>query len=86
MYQAMISTKYDTEMKDTVTTDGLTPYMTMSFHIFGDEERTITTSFLPYDDSFYLIQKDGGTRFLADKRLIETIANTVSQFTGEDTE
>jgi len=86
LYQAMISTKYDTEMKDTVTTDGLTPYMTMSFHIFGDEERTITTSFLPYDDSFYLIQKDGGTRFLADKRLIETIANTVSQFTGEDTE
>ena len=85
LYQQMISAQYDTEIKDTVSTDGVAPYMSMSFHIFGDNERTISASFLPYNDSFYIVQKDGETRFFVDKKKIDAIAAAVSQFTDSTT-
>lgn len=85
LYQAMISAQYDAEVKGDVPAAGATPYMTLSFHLFGDNESTITASFLPFNDSFYLVQKDGATRFVADKRKIDAIAAAISSFTGKST-
>jgi hypothetical protein len=86
LYQKMISTTYDAENKEAVKTDGTEPYMTMSYHIFGDNERTVTASFLPYNDSFYLVQKDSEHSFLVDKRKVDDIAAAVSTFTGKTEE
>lgn len=82
LYQKVVSATYDTEAKEEVNIDGVTPYLTMSFHIFGDHEKTVSASFLPYDDNFYVVEKDGLARFLVDKRKVEDIAKALSSFTG----
>lgn len=82
LYTTMVSARFDAEIKDEVKTDGVTPYLTMSFHIFGANEQTITASFLPYNDSFFIVKKSDGARFFADKRKIEDMAAAVSSFTG----
>lgn len=81
LYQTVVSATYDAEAKEEVQTDGLTPYMTMSFHIFGDQEKTVSASFLPYNESFFIVQKGDTVRFLVDKRKIEDIAKAVTTFT-----
>jgi hypothetical protein len=86
LYTAMVSPQYDAEIQEDVKTDGVTPYLTMSFHIFGDNERTISASYLPYNDSFFIVKKADGTRFLVDKRKIEDLGKLISSFTGTSVE
>jgi hypothetical protein len=82
LYQKLISATYDAEGNEAVAADRADPYMTLTFHIVGDQERTLTASYLPYDDSFYLVQKDENNSFFVDKRVIEDIADAVVGFTG----
>ncbi len=84
VYQILITAKYDASIKEEVVTKGVDPFMTTSFHIIGDNESIVTASYLPYDDSFYAIETNDGTRFLADKRKIDTIAAAIVEFVGFD--
>lgn len=82
VYETMIGASYDSELKDEVETSAIVPYMTLSYHIIGNYETTITASYLPYNDSFYIVDKGDGRYFLADKRVIDQIANVITTFTG----
>ncbi|MDF2538339.1 MAG: hypothetical protein K0S76_1360 [Herbinix sp.] len=80
VYQSMVSAKYDSELKEEVTTEGLTPILTISYHIFKDKDVTLTASYLPYNESFYLVDTGKKIRFLADKRQIDDIAKAIKEF------
>jgi len=86
LYQKIISATYDAECNESVAADSNTPYMTLTFHLFGEQERTLTASYLPYDDSFCLVRKDENNSFFVDKRVIEDIAAAITGFTGTATE
>lgn len=83
LYQQLIGITYDAETPGDVTAADTAPYLTLTYHIFGDNERTISAAFLPYDDNFYIVKKNGETRFFADKRAVEDIAKALSSFTGK---
>jgi len=82
VYQAMITASFDAELIKKPESNP-EPYMTMSYHLL-DKDTTITTSYLPYDESFYLVDT-GVTRFLADKRKIQDIATKIITFEKEET-
>ncbi|MHB8130737.1 MAG: hypothetical protein ACYDEX_17230, partial [Mobilitalea sp.] len=84
VYQIIITAKYDAEIKKDIVTDGVKPYMTISFHLIGDNGSVITSSYLPHDDSFYAIETNNGARFFADRRKIEKIAAAVIDFKGAE--
>lgn len=80
LYQSIISLTYDAEVEDTVDTKNLSPYLTLDFQVSGEQETTLKTSFLPYDDSFYLVEKDGDAYFLVDKRKVDDMLQLVKEF------
>ncbi|MBH1940319.1 DUF4340 domain-containing protein [Mobilitalea sibirica] len=85
VYQVMIAAAYDAEMKEEINAEGIKPFLTISYHIVGNngEAKVLTASYLPYDDSFYLIRKgeeDSILHFFADKRKIDKIANAIKEF------
>jgi hypothetical protein len=80
VYQKLIGVRYDADSKEAVTSGKDNPVMTISYHIQGDNETTITISYLPYDDSFYIADKGTGVNFFVDKRTIDDLAETVKTF------
>lgn len=84
VYQIMVSAGYDTEIKEEVGTDDLEPFLKISYHIIGDQEITQTTSYLPYNESFYLVDNGNGIRFFADKREVDGIAVAIREFKGTE--
>ena len=83
LYQKLISPTYDAENKGDIKAKAVEPIMTISFHIFGEDERTVTASYLPYDESFYSVLKNDEIRFLIDRRKIDEISTAISVFTGK---
>mgnify|MGYP001058907754 FL=1 len=63
--------------------DGIEPVVTVSFYTTKYDE-PFTTSYYPYDDSFYLIDTGGQIRFVADKRKIDALIKAVQEFKGKD--
>jgi hypothetical protein len=55
-----------------------TPYMTLTFHFTAGQK--VTIKFIPYDDSFYVVDTDGVKYFLTDLRKINDIADAVMNF------
>ncbi|MGB4658623.1 MAG: DUF4340 domain-containing protein [Mobilitalea sp.] len=84
IYQDIIVAQYDAEAEEVTDTTGMDPYMTITYQLNDDKSTQLTASFLPYDDSFYLVDTGTGARFYADKRKIEDIASTVAAFTGTE--
>lgn len=80
VYQVIISAKYDGELKDKVDTASLKPVMTLSFNLNNTDKTVIKTSFLPYNDSFYIADKGNGVYFLVDKRTIDDMAKEIQTF------
>lgn len=78
VYQIVIAAEYDAQIKQKVKTKGVEPFMTINYHLV--DGRSIKTSYLPYDDSFYIVKYNDNIRFFADKRRIDTIANIVKVF------
>ncbi|NLK27127.1 MAG: DUF4340 domain-containing protein [Clostridiales bacterium] len=83
VYQEMISAKYDAKIKEEVKADNITPYMTIKYYLNSNADKPLIASFLPYDDSFYLVDTGKKIRFFADKRQIEDIAEAVMEFKAE---
>ena len=78
VYQDMIGAKYDAELKeDANLDDNLKPYLTISYNIEAEGNTTHQVSFLPYDESFYLVDTGNKLHFLADKRQIDNITQAV---------
>ncbi len=75
-YQIIIGAKYDAPIKGEVNEKGRTPYLTITYHLNDEKGTVLTTSYLPYDESFYII-KNIETRFFADKRKIDDIVKAV---------
>lgn len=83
LYQTMISSQYDAEIKDEVNLEGVQPVLTMSFHLIGEGEGTVSAKYYTYDDSFNIIQRPDGTSFFADKRRVDAIIQAITSFTGK---
>lgn len=82
-YQAMISAQYDSVIKDEISLDGVKPVLSLSMHLFGEGEGTYSVKFYPYNDYFNIIQNADGMVFFADKRRIDTIIESITNFTGK---
>ena len=83
VYQKLISAKFDAKIKEEINAEGIKPYLTITYHLIDDSKSPLTASFLPYNDSFYLIDTENHIRFFADKRQIEGIAKAVMEFKAE---
>ncbi|MDF2907033.1 MAG: hypothetical protein K0R34_2354 [Herbinix sp.] len=79
IYQIMISAKYDAPIKEEVVAKGTKSYLSMTFRLNDEEKTVLTASYLPYDESFYIIN-NGETRFFADKRKIDEIVKAIIEF------
>lgn len=78
VYQNMISASYDAEVKEDIKHDDNTkPYLTIKYNLKSDDNRSHQVSFLPYDDSFYLVDTGNKINFFADKRQIESIVKSI---------
>ncbi len=78
VYQTMIAARFDAEIKEKVSTPQTDPYLTLTYYL--NDNTSVTASYLPYNDSFYLVDTNGETRFFADKRQIEDIAKAIQEF------
>jgi hypothetical protein len=79
LYQKLISAKYDAPIKEQPDTAGIKPHLTLTFYLNDDKKTVITSSYLPYDESFYMIQ-NSEIRYFADKRRIDDIIKAVIEF------
>jgi len=86
LYQVMITSQYDAEIKDKVDLNGAKPVLSLSFHLFGDGEGTYSAKFYPYNDSFNVIERPDGFMAFADKRRIDAIIESITTFTGKTAE
>jgi hypothetical protein len=82
VYQKIISARYDAPIKEEINAADIAPFLTLTFHLNDNENTVLTASYLPYDDSFYIIN-NGETRFFADKRKIDDIIKAVKEFKTE---
>ncbi|HPU63494.1 MAG TPA: DUF4340 domain-containing protein [Mobilitalea sp.] len=79
VYQVMIGAKYDTQLKEEVSVEGLQPVLTMTYR-YKDTGETYTSKYYPYDESFYLVDTGYPIRFTADKRKIDAIIKAIREF------
>lgn len=79
LYQVIISAKYDVQLDKEESVSSLKPILTISYRIEGSSQ-PYTTSYYPYDDSFYLVDNGYPIRFAADKRKIDKIIKTIEEF------
>ncbi len=80
VYQKLITPRYDAELTEKVDIASLAPVLTLNFHLFGDKELTVNTTFLTYNNNFYLVDKGTGKYFLVDKRTVDDAINAVTTF------
>jgi hypothetical protein len=80
LYQKMISAQFDAQLDQKIDISKLEPVMTLSYHLFGNDERTIMASYFPYNDNFYVVDTGIGMYFLVDKRVIDDISNSIATF------
>lgn len=83
LYKYMVSPLYDAPIKEEVATEGTNPYMTIIYELNDEEHTKLWASFLPYNDSFYMVRTEAGTHFFADKRKTDEIAGKVAGFIVE---
>lgn len=79
VYQKMVGAKFDTRLKDEVTTEGQDAIYTISYHM-TDSGKTYTSKYYPYDESFYLVDTGYPIRFAADKRKIDAMITAIEEF------
>jgi hypothetical protein len=79
LYQVLIGAKYDAEIKEEVNT-GAAPYLTIRYQLNDPTKSVIGASYLPYDQSFYLIDTNGEIKFFADKRRIDDIVKALEEY------
>ncbi len=79
LYQVLVGTKYDAEIKEEVNT-AVAPHLTIKYQLNDPAKTVIGASFLPYNQSFYLIDTNGEIKFFADKRRIDDIVKKIVEY------
>lgn len=82
VYRDMISASYDAEIKEEIKPDNTKPYLTIKYNLKDVGNNSGKVSFLPYDDSFYLVDTGNKIQFFADKRQIDSIAQAIKDLVG----
>mgnify|MGYP000927925979 CR=1 FL=1 len=81
VYQAMISAAYDSPIRKDVSADGVQPVLTITYQLSAGTPGTLTESFLPYNDSFYMVEANSQKiEFFADKRAIDDLIKIIEDF------
>ncbi len=80
LYQLIISPTTEREIPDEYfeSSTEQTPYMTLTYHLTAGD--TISISYKPYDDSYYVVNTNGVEYFLTDLRKVNDIADGVADF------
>lgn len=78
-YQILVAAQFDAEIKEEVNTD-VAPHLTVRYQLNDPNKTVIGASYLPYDDSFYLIDTNGEIKFFADKRRIDEIVKSILEY------
>jgi len=80
LYLSMIAptTERDIPAEYFASSKSRTPYMTITYHFISD--KTVTIQYLPYDDSYYVVDTNGVEYFLTDIRKIKEVADAVVNF------
>jgi hypothetical protein len=84
VYQVLIAAGFDAEIKKEIAADNIEPYLVITYHFNDESKSSVTTSYLPYDESFYIVDTGDVIRFFADKREIDDIAKSVIEFKGKE--
>lgn len=79
LYRSLVSVMYEAPLKDKVDINKIKPKLTISFHM-PDNNATVSTSLLPYNDSFDIIDKGTGIYFLMDTRKVDLIEKAITDF------
>jgi hypothetical protein len=79
LYQVLVGAKYDAVIKEVVNTK-VAPHLTIRYQLNDPAKTVIGASFLPYDQSFYLIDTNGEIKFFADKRNIDDIVKKITEY------
>ena len=84
IYQILISSKYDTQLKEEVSTEDLQPLLSISYTINTGE--TYTSIYYIYDDSLYVVGNgiSNSSRFASDKRSVDGLIKAIQEFKGTD--
>ena len=82
VYRDMISASYDAEIKEEIKPDNTKPYLTIKYNLKDVGNNSGQVSFLPYDDSFYLVDTGNKIQFFADKRQIDSIVQSIKDIVG----
>lgn len=82
VYREMISASYDAEVKEDINPSGTNPYLTIKYNLKDVGNNSGQVSFLPYDDSFYLVDTGNKIQFFADKRQVGSIAQAIKDLVG----
>ncbi len=80
LYQKIIAPVTEKEIPSDYSGDntGKTPYLTLEFHFTAGQ--TVTVKYLPYDESYYIVDTDGAEYFLTDLRVINDLADAVRNY------
>lgn len=78
-YQILVAAQFDAEIKGEVNTE-VAPHLTIRYQLNDPAKTVIGASYLPYDQSFYLIDTNGEVRFFADKRRIDEIVKSIMEY------
>jgi hypothetical protein len=79
LYRSLVSVMYDSQLNEKVDITKLKPVLKLSFHLTTDDS-TISLTCLPYNDSFYIVDKGTGKYFLADKRKVDLVVSNITKF------
>lgn len=84
VYKTVISAKYDAVIKEPDKIKPEQAYLTIRYQLNNENKDILTASYLPYNESFYVVDAGHGYRFFADRRKIDNIAKTVMEIKVEE--
>ena len=84
LYQVIIGTTTEREIPQDYFTESVAenPYMTVTYHLTTSDE-PVVVSYIPYDDSYDVVDTNGIQYFLTDLRKVKDLAASLADFTPE---
>ena len=80
LFQLMISLSTERDLPKEYVETSKAPYMTITYHLITDNNKTVTIKYLPYDESYYAVNTNGIEYFLTDNRKVNEIADAIVKF------
>ncbi len=81
VYQIIIGAGYDKEITEPVKEEEFRPTLSFTYHLING--KTLTSAFMPYNESFYIVRtQENPIRFFSDKRKIGEVIAAIKEFKG----